>query len=153
MIIIQLALLATYSGLSYFLITPWTAWLWLVIGLVIGWLTLFFDTTLFYKYYLEPHQQKISPKPLISRSIIFLVVFVPLSLFVVSSSGSLLGIGVVVAMVVVYLSEIISLKNDQSKFAQNFLWQTKAVFSQSDRNLMTGVFLVLLILLVWLGLF
>ncbi len=153
MLLIQLAIILVYGGLSYLIVTPWTTWVWLVVGLIMGWLLLFLDDLSLHRFYLDRTQLDQRPRPLISRSLLFLIAFVPLSLFVVTSSGSLIGGGMVISMAVVYMSELLLHKNNPQVFAQKFLWQTRSELKQNERNLLSWSSVVLVALLMLLSLF
>ena len=153
MIIVQLAVLFILAGLAFLVITPWTAWLWLILGILLGLAIVYGDEHYSFRLYLDPRSSPQTRMGLVTRSLLFLLVFGPLALFVVTSSGSLIGQGMVTAMAVVYATELWQWRRDEAGFARKFLWQTKAVFDQRERNFSAVIMMVLVGLLGFLILF
>ena len=142
--IIQLAIISIYSLLAYLFVQPLSNWLQLVLGLGLGFLFLIFDKKFGIKIY-KNHS-------LVTRSIIFLFAFIPLSLFVITSSGSPLGSGMIVAMGFTYALELWQVKDSPKLFAQNFLWQTGKPWSKKEIKIFTRVFIIIVSLLALLAL-
>jgi len=155
---IQLIIISIYSGIAYFFVQPLNNWLMLVIGLILGFLFLLFDEKLGYKYYAQNQQlgvanlSSVQNKALISRSIIFLFVFIPLSLFVITSSGSPIGVGMIISMGFIYSQELWQIINSPELFFQKYLWQTGKRWSGKEIKIFTRIFILIIILLAILAL-
>lgn len=112
----KLILIAIYAIAYFFLIDPITRYLLFVLGLLLGLLFLLVDKRWLYQYYREEspnqlNQTENSNKPaqppfLVTRSFLFLISLVPLSLFVVTSTGSALGSGLILGIIIGLLQEM-----------------------------------------------
>lgn len=142
----QLALISIYSGIAYLLIQPFSNWLMLSLGLVLGFLFLLFDKKVAFKFYIN-NQQLGQSIGLITRSIIFLFAYIPLALFVITSSGSPMGSGMIVAMGFTYLFELWQLRNNPALFAEKFLWQTGNAWSRKEVKMFVRIFIIIILLL------
>ncbi len=128
----------------------WWAPLFLLAGFIAGWLALWLDQHVLYRYY-NPAAE--ATPYLISRSLLFLLILLPLSIFVVSSTGSSIGQGFVLALLSGLWLEMMKLRSDTSKFNQRFGQKAKKPFTDKEVRFMTrGVlaFLVLIIVIVLL---
>ncbi|MEN8253769.1 MAG: hypothetical protein ABFQ62_05355 [Patescibacteria group bacterium] len=143
-LIIQIAIISIYSGIAYLFVEPLNNWLLFVLGLIMGFLFLFFDKKIAYKYYQN--------NGLVTRSVIFLFTYIPLSLFVITSSGSPLGVGMMISMGFTYVIELWQVKSSSELFAHKFLWQTGKAWSEKEIKIFTRVFIVIVFLLALLAL-
>ena len=136
-----------YAGLAYL----WGVFIWwqaamFVAGLVLGLALLVIDKHYLYRYYMEDQ----SNSELMTRSLLFLIALVPLSLFVVTSSGSLVGSGLVLGLVSGLVGEMVMLRNQPDEFRAVFLSQMQRQVSEDEiRNVSVGgvVFLVVITVL------
>ena len=133
-----------YSGLAFL----WGVFIWwqaamFVGGLVAGMALLTLDKNVLYRYYTEDQ----TVPQLMTRSLIFLLALIPLSLFVVTSSGSLIGSGLILGLVAGLVGEMRMLRGRPDEFRAVFLSQLKRDVSPEEiRNLVigSGIFLILI---------
>lgn len=95
--------------------------------------------------------QVAKPQKLITRSTLFLLAMVPLTVFVLTSSGSLLGSGLVIGILLGVVEEMWRFWAMGSIFQTRFMHDLKTELSQKDiRYIVMGVtgFLVIMIILV-----
>lgn len=119
----------------------------LLIGFYIGNIFMWVDGQFLYPYY---NELRTEPKQLITRSAAFILVYIVLTLFVITSTGNYIGIGLVFGIGLTLLSELYALKNMPEAFNQNFLFQLKRPLTYPEINRLVHsfgiVFLVLTIL-------
>lgn len=106
----------------------WSNWLTLIgftLAYLFGILLLFSDEQFLYKFYQEKidskHNDNTQFSNLASRNFIFLLALPPLSIFVLTSSGSILGIALVMAINSYLLAEMWQLKDEFLLFKDRFL--------------------------------
>lgn len=119
----------------------WLAALWLGLGLASGIALLKADEWWLRTWYEVPGQ------PLITRSVLFMVAYIPLSLFVVTSSGSWLGSGLVIGIGLVLLAELYQFRQDETALRAHFAPHLK-VLTRRDISIALGAFSLLLLFLV-----
>lgn len=105
-----------------------------LIGFYLGNALMWLDGVALYPYY---NPLRTEPKQLLTRSVIFILAFIPVTLFVLTSSGSLLGSGLVFAIGLTLASEIFLLRHDAQAFHYHFLSQLKRQLT--DQELMRVV--------------
>ena len=91
---------------------------------------------------------------LITRSVLFLVAYVGLALFVVTSTGSVLGEGVVLGIGLHYCFDFFLYRRNLELLHQHFLWQLKRRLAEQEVTALffsMCTFFVLLTLLVYAG--
>lgn len=120
--------LCSYAGATYFLLGNLTSWTWFVLGLCLGVALLWADQRWFWQWYSAGEQPFV-----ITRMFIFLLVLVPLAIFIITSSGSFIGQGLVLGMVLNYVVEAVVLYRHQSLFQTRFLAGTTLQLSESQR--------------------
>lgn len=103
-----------------------------LVGLLLGWAILEADEAYFNKYYLEKEQLSAAVKPLITRSVLFMLALIPTALFVLTSTGSVIGVGVLVSITSGLALEMHSYRSDVVAFQQRFLSQLKKEVSAED---------------------
>ncbi len=115
-------------------------------GLYIGQAILWLDAKWFYQYYnppsdVEPLTAETEELPptsdipeLITRSLLFMLSLIPLSIYILTSTGSTLGVGVLLGILVGLSIEIIVLKNDLLLFQQHFFFQLRRVASEKETD-------------------
>lgn len=127
--IFQLLVPILYVLAGYFVITPWkqlilfTLGLYLAIGLLIA------DEKILYRYYSLSSDQAVK---LITRSALFLLALVPLALFVVTSTGSILASGLVMGLWIGLMVEMFYLRANPVKFHQQLLHDLKKELTLRD---------------------
>lgn len=96
----------------------------------------------------EPFQEQ-----LMTRSVLFLLCYVFLAIFVLTSTGSIIGIGVILGMGLRYVLDFWRLSKVPEQFARQFLWQVKRQFTpQEIRGIVvvsTALFLVITLLVLF----
>lgn len=130
-ILFQYLMPLVYATLFYFIkIIPSDGSYWSVLiflaGFYLGNILLWADGAFMYPLYNELHTL---PKQLITRSALFLLVYVCLGIFVITSSGNYLGSGVIFGIGLTLLSELYATHNDVTLFHQKFLFQLKRMLS------------------------
>jgi len=154
MINIQFILPLLYALPFYFLVSSLNQFFTFLIGLYLGVALLVADEKWLYKFYIEKSDLARSDYKvqLVTRSMLFLLVYIPLSIFVITSSGSLIGQGLILGMGIIWLVEMWKLKNNQQAFTNRFLLQVKKEFSLDDIKKLvlvaTGFFVLLTILVL-----
>lgn len=83
---------------------------------------LFFDEMVFSKKYAE---QGVTKKIVMTRSILFVLTLFPLGIFVTTSSGSSLGMGLLLSLLAGLLLEMFLLRGSVTAFNARFLSQLK----------------------------
>jgi hypothetical protein len=141
MVLFPIAVSAAIVGAFALLKASWLAALWLGLGLAGGIALLKADEWWLRTWYEVPGQ------PLITRSVLFMVAYIPLSLFVVTSSGSWLGSGLVVGIGLVLLTELYLLRKDEAALRAHFAPHLH-VLSPRDISIALGAFSLLLLFLV-----
>ncbi len=100
-----------------------------LIGFYVGNMVMWLDGAALYPYY---NQLRTEPKQLITRSVVFALVYIPVSLFVHTSSGSVLGSGLVFAIGLTIASELFAFRSDIQSFQPHFLFQLKRQLSAQE---------------------
>ena len=146
-----------FSGL-YFLTTYFKGTLdyfdvlFIGIGTTLGVILMYLDESILHRYYLEPHAEKIK---LMTRSLLFMISLPPLGLFIVSSTGSKLGIGLFLGIITVLLLELILYKENADFFHSRFMFQLKRKLSSKEIDFFVasfgGLTLVFILLIFFLG--
>jgi hypothetical protein len=94
------------------------------IALVLMWL----DQTVLYRYYSEPEQ----PVQLVTRSPLFFVAYIPMTLYVITSSGSPLGMGLVLAIGIILATELFIWRNNPQVLNGRFYAHTGKQLSPAE---------------------
>ncbi len=100
-----------------------------LIGFYLGNGLMWLDGVALYPYY---NPLRTEPKQLLTRSVVFALAFIPVTLFVLTSSGSLLGSGLVFAIGLTLASEAFLLRNDKQAFHYHFLFQLKRQLTEIE---------------------
>lgn len=116
------------SPLFYFAFNDWWMFGFFVVGILVGILLLWFDQVAGYKYYAEPGRKV----QLITRSPIFIVISLPVTLFVVTSSGSALGMGLVLALGIVLCGELWWWRKDVTVLNGRFYVETDKELTETE---------------------
>lgn len=113
-------------------------------GFYLGNLLLWADGRFLYPFY---NELRTEPKQLITRSVVFMIAYVFLALFVVTSSGSYIGTGMIFGIGLTLLSELYVLRTDSAAFHQKFLFQLKRQLSPLELQRFIQIFAGALLLL------
>ncbi len=95
---------------------------WLVLGSYLGNLILWADGALFYPRY---NELQTFPQKLVTRSILFVISFFAAALFILTSSGSSLGAGIIIGLGISLFGEMVVYIRQPQLFQQRFLFQLK----------------------------
>ncbi|MFH2118244.1 MAG: hypothetical protein ABII10_00685 [Candidatus Paceibacterota bacterium] len=116
-LILKILVILAYLAIFLFLI-PW-GWhtLWFAVGVASGVGFLLGDEQFFARWYREQSTDQF----LVTRSPLFLLSLVPLTIFVMTSSGSFWASGMMGSMMLYLLLEMTELKRDPLAFDQRFL--------------------------------
>lgn len=144
---LKLALFAIYLLPLFFFIKPWTQYLFFILGGLLGIGLLVADELFLNRFYNETDElelessqepltsQSSNPTFLATRSTLFLLTLLPLAFFVVTSTGSWLGIGLIVGLLFGLLHEMWQLRGNPRHFNQRFWGQVKTELQEEKINL------------------
>lgn len=122
---LKILVLITYSLIFFFLIPSVWGIIWFVVGVLCGAGLLVADERSLYRWYREKDDAKF----LVSRSPLFLLSLIPLTIFVLTSSGSYWASGVVGGLILWLLLEMTERRADPTAFDQRFLSNIKGEVS------------------------
>ncbi|OIO43655.1 MAG: hypothetical protein AUJ41_04770 [Candidatus Pacebacteria bacterium CG1_02_43_31] len=120
------------------------------VGTVLGTILMDLDEAVFYKYYLEKNETEIK---LITRSVLFMFSLLPMGIFIVTSTGSEIGIGLFLGILTTLLIELIIYRNSIDLFHSRFLSQLKRKLSAQEIKYFVSIFSVLTLIFVLLTFF
>lgn len=149
---IQLVFPLLYALIYYFFtaqdtINPLANTVLFAAGLYVGQFLLWADARWFYSYYNPPTEteattantEEMPATPdipqLITRSLLFILSLFPLSIYMITSTGSAMGVGVLLGILVGLAIEMIILRRDLLFFQQHFFYQLRrpATLKETDR--------------------
>ena len=110
----------------------------LVAGLVFGLILINID-----RLYLHHLYRSSEDEGLVTQSLLFLGLFIPLSFFVVTSTGSILGGGIIVGFLASTTASIYALRTDKQLLEKTYFYQLKRHLTEIE------VQLVMAALLIW----
>lgn len=120
-----------------------------VLGAYLGNILLVVDSKLLYPKY---NEMQTLPQRLITRSILFVLAYVVAAFFIVSSSGSSLGIGLVLAIGYSIWAEMVAyIVRLPDQFAARFLYQLKRQSSHFEHQAYVIAFLIVMLGLTLIG--
>lgn len=108
-------------------------WLWWAFGCILGLGMLVSDKLWWWRYY-QNEVAGASGQYRITRSVLFLAALVPLVIFVITSSGSLVGMGLVTGITVGLAAEVVAGRREPD-FEQKYFQGYKGKLSQQERQL------------------
>lgn len=114
----------------------WMATVLLVLGMYGGFGLLLADVEWLHQFYQEPSTQTpehelFSPK-YITRSALFMLTLFPLTIFILTSTGSSIGMGMLLGILLGLSLEMFSLRSNSVEFQAQFLSQVKRPFSAEE---------------------
>jgi hypothetical protein len=115
-----------YSLVFYFSFVDVRQWLLFVLGCIGGSLLLIMDERFAWRWYNERFS---AAQQLITRSLLFVGVYLLLALYIVTSAGSSLGSGLVMGLGLGVVLEMWLFKQDVGEFQNRFAWQVNHVFT------------------------
>lgn len=138
-----LFLVATYFGKA----VNYVDVLLFIVGLLFGTALLEADENFLFKYY------DLEEKKLATRSLLFIVSLFPLGLFLLTSTGSAIGVGMFLAIISGLSLEFYLLKNNIAEFQKRFLYQLKRDITLDEHKAFTIIFISLTLLYGFLVIF
>jgi hypothetical protein len=84
---------------------------------------------------------------LVTRSILFLISYAALAIFVLTSTGSVLGAGLVLGIGLHFCLDFFIYRKDVRQFRKHFLWQIKRELSEQEISTLLWSFVTFFILL------
>lgn len=125
--LIKIIIPALFSLIYYFLQKNLWGTIFYLSGWYLGQLLMFSDKNIVYKYYYESiHDKNDTFARLITRSILFIIAYFGLALFIVTSTGSAIGMGLILGIGLVLAFELWNSRTYVEFFNQYFI--------QSNRN-------------------
>lgn len=103
--------------------------IWFVLGSYIGNVLLWADSKFLYPSY---NELQTFPQKLITRSILFVLAFTGAALFILSSSGSSLGAGIVMGLGISLAGEMAAYVRQPQLFQQRFLFQLRRIPTKAE---------------------
>lgn len=147
----------------FFLIQPWFGFLLFVVGVFLGLVLLIIDERRLSALYQEdessPSTELVaggqrkpdSKKFIVTRSTLFLLTLVPLSLFVLTSTGSMIGMGFLMGIMLGLIVEMWIFKDQLDLFRQRYLNQLSIHLSKNSiSQIVIGSSAFFLILNLWI---
>lgn len=98
-------------------------------GVLAGFALLEFDEWFLYQYYQEVGK----PAQLMTRSAVFLLSLFPMSLFIMTSTGSFLGTGMLLGILSGLSVELLAVRSDKQLFESRFAQQIKRPFAANEQ--------------------
>lgn len=117
--------------------------IYFLVGASLATLILIADELIVSKYYREDT----TDTSLVTRSALFLLAYIPLALFVVTSSGSLIGLGLILALGVSIVIELLSYRNNPAALQQRYLFQVKKEYKPSELLVFIATYVVFVFIL------
>ncbi len=125
--------------------------IWFVFGAFLGNLFLLVDAKILYPRY---NELRTVPERLITRGFVFVLAYIGASIFVVTSSGSTLGIGMVLGIGYSIMAEMFAyLYTKREAFSQRFLYQVQRQATPAEEAGYVMAFLAVMLGLTTFGVF
>lgn len=132
----SLFFVATYFGKA----VGYTDGFLFTFGLLLGMGLLEIDETVLFKYYVD--QESVDTKKrLVTRSLLFILLLFPLGLFLLTSTGSAIGVGMFLSILSGLSLEFFLLRKNRAGFQERFLHQLKREITDSEHQLFTTFFI------------
>lgn len=148
---LKLALPLVFAGVFFFFNRFVFSSLFYLVGWYLGLGLLIWDKNQLYKYYYESvHLEKDQFARLITRSLLFIVAYFGLSIFLITSSGSSLGMGIVAGIGLALAVELWQSKNYVEFFNQYFI-QAKKTWDKKEIDWFVKLFIVFYCVTTLLG--
>lgn len=114
----------------------WVGTALLLLGMYGGFGLLLADVEWLHQYYqqpteVNPEQELLSPE-YITRSAVFILTLIPLTIFMLTSTGSSMGMGMLLGILIGLSLEMFALRADQLQFQARFLSQVKRPFTTDE---------------------
>ena len=138
---VVLFFVAIYFGKS----VDYTDGLLFVVGLLLGMGLLEADENFCFKYYVDPRASA-PEKRLVTRSLLFILLLFPLGLFLLTSTGSAIGVGMFLSIISGLALEFFILRNNKKGFQERFLHQLQRDITADEQQIFTTLFISLTVL-------
>ena len=163
-----------YSVLFFFFFQNTWAYMYFVIGIFLGF-GIFFLDRIFHVFFTDPAHEfsqivktewkqrkyiqalqllltgRELQEKLITRSSLFLIAYLATALFMLTSSGSFVGMGMVLGIGLHFCIDFTRYQKDSEKFHRHFLWQLKRRLSDQELRMLVasswGVLLLLTLMM------
>lgn len=143
---IMLPIILLFALPFFFAFSEVTLYAWFLVGYAFGLAVMLLDEMVLYKQYAAQTPDALQ---LITRSPLFLAAYPVLAFFAITSSGSALGVGVLLGMGIVLVAESVALQRDPARLRARFAQHLSAQVSDQDlRRGMVAAWVVLLVLSV-----
>jgi hypothetical protein len=164
------ALLFVFSFPNYYYFAQF------VVGVVIGFSLFFFDR-LAHVFFIQPETEfsqlvkeswrkkdiigiikllsvaKTLQEHLTTRSVLFLCIYIILTIFVITSTGSTLGVGLVLGLGPHFCFDLFMYRRDLVQFHKHFLWQLKKELAEKEVDTLIAAFVLFFVVVSLLVLF
>lgn len=141
--LVPLLFAALYTGIHFLVFQNLPQTLILGLGLAIGCGFYILDGMILAKYYAEPGQ-KVQP---VSRSLIMLALYWPLAIFVTTSTGSVLGLGLILGLGAFQTWDIVRLHRDEAAFKTYFTIPAKSQLNQLEIKIISAIWSTVFLIL------
>ena len=111
----------------------------LLAGFYLGNIFLWSDGQFLYRYY---NELQTLPRQLLTRSLVFLIAYAGLSIFMITSSGNLIGIGMILGIGTTLAIELWQDMSQLELFQKKYLFQLKRNFSLLEAQRLVYAFSV-----------
>jgi len=130
---------ATYFGKS----TSYFDIFLFILGLLFGAAILHLDEVFLYDLYADEQQKLLSQdeKQFATRSLLFLLMLFPLGLYIMTSTGSSVGVGLFIGIISGISVEMAQLRNNSELFHKRFLFQLKRKLTTQEEKTLRAVFI------------
>lgn len=131
---ISLGIVTVYSLLAAWRLAQWPFIIQFDLGLVIGVALMWLDEFWAYRWYQVEPQNGHQGKQLVTRSVVMGLGYLVLAIWLLTSSGSLIGMGLITSILLVYSLELWQWQDRSTEFAERFLWQIHRRFSPAEEK-------------------
>ena len=104
-----------------------------IMGLTLGILLLELDELVFFRYYQEADSAE-KQSQLMTRSLVFMLALAPLGLFLMTSTGSFLGVGLFLGIVSSLSVELIEYRTNHAAFKSRFMQQLQRELTVTEQQ-------------------
>lgn len=122
----------------------WVETVFLIIGMYGGFGLLLADVEWLYQHYFEETAKNatkpVAPPEYITRSALFILTLLPLTIFMLTSTGSALGMGLLMGILIGLSLEMFALRRNPTEFQARFLSQVKRIFTPEEIEWVVMIF-------------
>lgn len=114
---------------------PWNSLLMLA-GIYVGELLIFIDEKWLYGYYHLKEDEDFGVIRPATRSLLFVLALIPMGLFMLTATASILGIGVLLGCLFALFTEVFNLQGQSEIINQKYFFQLKRKVTSQDRQIL-----------------